>query len=744
MRLPHQLFFLSLLMGAAVPSLQAQVVLDGSLGPRGSLPGPDFRITPDMGKEIGPNLFHSFSQFDIPTGDSATFVGLPGLENIIARITGNAPSQIFGAVRTEMAPGVSLWLINPAGIVFGANASLDVNGSVYLSTASSLQLGGGQGSFDAADPSKTTLSAAPPSAFVFSHGAPAPIQINGATLNVAPGATLGLVGGDITLSNSHIAAPGGQVFVDSVAASGAAAINSAGGIDASAFSAHGSVTIAQDPSLPDANKAAIDVGGQNAAGSVSIRAGKFFLTGAEIADNNFSESGNGSIDITADSQAVFTGAAAIVTDTYTDAAAGDIHISAPSVSMQDTTIVSAYTHGAGNGGDIRIDAQQLALGGSTEISSNTYASGDGGSIDLNATSALTMADNSRVDIITFGSGNAGSVNVATGTLALTGNATIDTQAFVTSSGNGGDININASSVTLTGSGQGNPGDSAEITAETDGAGHGGAISINAGSVTLDQRALITSSSTSRGGAGTIAITTSGNLKLDNQSEIQAQASGSGQGGDIDLHAARLDMANGSRISVESTGSGNAGTLEIAASDGMSLSDSSITTAAATADGGNIILILGGLAFLDNSVIETSVRSGVGNGGNITVSRPDLLVLHDSRIQANAFGGNGGNITITTGQLVPSSDSIIEASSQLGLAGGIVINAPDNDIGAGLTPLPADFAARKDLLADACGNRGGDKSRLIIRGQIPLRSDSVQVGSQGAGVGLALACNAGAR
>jgi len=76
MRLPHKLFYTSLLLWVTgMTSVQAQVVLDGSMGRSGSLPGPDFRITPDMGKEIGPNLFHSFTQFDIPNGDSATFVG---------------------------------------------------------------------------------------------------------------------------------------------------------------------------------------------------------------------------------------------------------------------------------------------------------------------------------------------------------------------------------------------------------------------------------------------------------------------------------------------------------------------------------------------------------------------------------------------------------------------------------------------------------------------------------------------
>jgi hypothetical protein len=54
---------------------QAQIALDGSLGPAGPLVGPNYRIDANVGQIRGSNLFHSFDQFSVPTGGSATFTG---------------------------------------------------------------------------------------------------------------------------------------------------------------------------------------------------------------------------------------------------------------------------------------------------------------------------------------------------------------------------------------------------------------------------------------------------------------------------------------------------------------------------------------------------------------------------------------------------------------------------------------------------------------------------------------------
>src|SRR5262249_17872201 len=103
----------------------AQITLDGSLGPRGSLIGPNYTIPSQFGQTRGGNLFHSFGLFNVNTGESATFTGPNSISNIVGRVTGGQFSFVDGLLRSTI-PGAHLYLLNPAGVFFGPNASLDV------------------------------------------------------------------------------------------------------------------------------------------------------------------------------------------------------------------------------------------------------------------------------------------------------------------------------------------------------------------------------------------------------------------------------------------------------------------------------------------------------------------------------------------------------------------------------------------------------------------------------------------
>jgi filamentous hemagglutinin family protein len=121
---------------------QAQVTLDGSLGPQGPLTGPNYQIGAELGQIRGSNLFHSFGEFSVPTRGSATFTGPGMIDNIIGRVTGGQPSVIDGLLRSEIL-GANLYLLNPSGVLFGPNASLDVSGSFHVSMADFLRLADG-------------------------------------------------------------------------------------------------------------------------------------------------------------------------------------------------------------------------------------------------------------------------------------------------------------------------------------------------------------------------------------------------------------------------------------------------------------------------------------------------------------------------------------------------------------------------------------------------------------------------
>ncbi len=136
-------------------TVYAEVVLDGSLGPIGSLEGPNFSIDAELGQQVGSNLFHSFEKFNINFNEFASFSGPETIQNVISRVTGGEGSYIDGGLYSSM-PNADMYFINPAGIMFGPNAWLDVQGSFHASTADYLRLGK-DGRFDATYPERSQV-----------------------------------------------------------------------------------------------------------------------------------------------------------------------------------------------------------------------------------------------------------------------------------------------------------------------------------------------------------------------------------------------------------------------------------------------------------------------------------------------------------------------------------------------------------------------------------------------------------
>jgi len=155
-------------------SISAEIVLDNTLGSSARpLQGPDFAIEPNMGQQMGNNLFHSFATFNLNPNESAKFNGPTNIENIISRVTGGKASHINGLLHSTI-PNADMYFLNPAGIMFGEHARLDIQGSLHISTADYLKLGN-DGLFTATNPENTLLTIAPPTAFGFLDTNPAPI-----------------------------------------------------------------------------------------------------------------------------------------------------------------------------------------------------------------------------------------------------------------------------------------------------------------------------------------------------------------------------------------------------------------------------------------------------------------------------------------------------------------------------------------------------------------------------------------
>lgn len=157
--------------------VSTDIVSDGPTGTTVQLGNPTTHLI-EGGDQQGANLFHSFDRFHLGTNETASFVGLAsGIEHIISRVTGNEASMLDGTLHSAM-PAANLFFMNPNGVVFGANARLDVNGSFYLSTANTLQFADGT-RLDT-DPNQVPgFTAAAPVAFGFMTPEVAPISIEG-------------------------------------------------------------------------------------------------------------------------------------------------------------------------------------------------------------------------------------------------------------------------------------------------------------------------------------------------------------------------------------------------------------------------------------------------------------------------------------------------------------------------------------------------------------------------------------
>ena len=177
----------------------AGISTDGSLGAKGPLAGPNYQIPDTLGQTRGKNLFHSFGSFNINTNESATFTGPSSIQNVISRVTGGSPSSIDGILSCTI-PGANLYMMNPSGVMFGPNASLDVKGSFHVTTADYLKFSDG-GIFYADLAKSSVLSVADPQAFGFLSANPAAISVDRSVLTVPDGQTLSIVLPEVGVSS---------------------------------------------------------------------------------------------------------------------------------------------------------------------------------------------------------------------------------------------------------------------------------------------------------------------------------------------------------------------------------------------------------------------------------------------------------------------------------------------------------------------------------------------------------------
>ncbi|MDM8567727.1 filamentous hemagglutinin N-terminal domain-containing protein [Candidatus Halobeggiatoa sp. HSG11] len=697
-------------------NINAEVILDGTLGTDGAITGPDFLIDADLGKQVGTNLFHSFESFNLNPIENATFTGPADISNVINRVTGGQPSFINGRLSSKI-PNADIYFLNPQGVMFGQKATLDIQGSLHISTADYLKLEDG-GRFDITTPANSLLTTAPPSAFGFLD-APSDIIIKNSLLhfpnremltqitngeNVGSNNTLSLVGGNIFIQDAQIITGGNNIHLVSVAATGEAPIESNAWTD-DTFTSYGTLNIVDTGAFPRGAFGNIDASGSGG-GEIFIRAGQIVLDNGWIfADTWLNQNGQG-INIHADETLTMkngsriTTAALDLTQKFNPnfiGVGGDINVSANNINIIDGSQIQSNSRTSGNSGNINLFVQNTVfLKGSITINeqqnnsgilSNTLLLGNGGEINI-FSKDLIMKEGATIRGETWGIGNAGNLSINVNTLTLSDSSNINISSGFFGMVNNID-NFNTYKYWVSGFGK------------------AGILNVTAKeSIYIDSNSGFFSNTFTRGSGGLLNITTP-TMKITESGTIQAGTQLFGNGGYIVLNVGSLQLTESGFITAESRGTGFAGDIVLNLNDSLTMKNSFIRTSAIKADGGNLTIKTPSYVYAVDSQITTSVSEDFGGGGNITIN-PEFIVMDGSTIFAKAKKGAGGNINIaTTGIYNFTGESIaqiINASSEFGMDGIVTIETPDNNSDEGLFSLPTTLFDASKFINTPCAQK----------------------------------------
>ena len=617
----------------------AQIQPDNTLGEQNSIVNDIDALNKriDGGVKLDANLFHSFQEFNVSEGGSVYFANPQGITDIFSRVTGSNPSNIFG--KLGVLGDANLYLINPNGIVFGENASLDVGGSFVATTANGIEFGE-RGSFSASNPEVPRLLSVNPSALFFNAVEnQAGIQNNSVVgLRVADGKSVLLVGGNVNFDGGRLFAAGGRV-------------------DLGGLAAPGNVNIFFDG---DNLKLGFPENLTRADVSFTNNANVLISTGGNIAVNardlNVSQSLIGSVFSSVISKGV-------------EGKAGNIEINTTDTTTIDGTISTAaifngLADGSGSAGNIIINTGSLNVIGNTQIFSLTNGEGNAGNVTITAKDKVSISGiNSKISLI-------GSFTAASGV------------------GNGADISIQAREFSL-----------AESTISTSSLGKGSAgnIQIKAtDSVFVSEGSRISSETFGQGNAGSIDIEADNLVSFDGVGSKNRVRQVSSQvnplrvaapefteeriGGDINIKTGTLLMSN-TELSTSTYGKGNAGNVQVKATDAVSLVDALILSTVETGgdgEGGNIDINAATLTLRDSAQLVTITReasnnkpAGIGDAGDVNVKVSGLvdIVGEKNELSSGIFSyvdtgteGNGGNITIDSGSFSLTDGARLQAST----------------------------------------------------------------------------------
>lgn len=692
----------------------AQVISDGTVGTQVTSVGNNYTI--DKGTQVGPNLFHSFTQFSVPTGGSAFFNNASNVQNIFSRVTGGQVSTIDGLIRANGT--ANLFLLNPSGILFGPQARLNLGGSFVGSTAHSLRFSNG-GEFSATVPQKTPLlTVSVPVGLQFGTN-PGLIQVQGNSYtglfptptDLQLGAPLGvaLVGGDVVLQGGTIGSLAGRVEVGSVRGGMVKLQPTVGGVVLD----YSSIKDFRDITLRDRAGVASFNGANNPVGGIYLHGRTVTLERSQVASLTTGNVSGSPIEVKARNALNLGGGvpnpnltAGIVAPVLAEGrgAGGAIRIEAPQLNIRDGGRIQSVSLGSGKAGDINIDASNIHVSGFAPLNP--------------AIAPTSQNTNSRISSDNLAGGTGGTVRVKTDTLTLVDGGQILTSAGPLATGVGGSLQVAASgNVRVVGINPFNPDQSSGLHTLSLGGSRGGDITFSAANVTFLDGGRMRTALLDKGSGGNIQVDVKGTIEGHGTNRllplhngvIIALGYGPGDTGNVAINAQRLFLTGGAEVGAAAFGQGNSGDVTLNIRDSVELIGHSLLAKGDAPSGivnatlisgkaGNVSLATRKLIVRDGAVVfSASVlvrptqgpprpQSGTGSAGNLVIDADSIEVsgieptlLFPSTVSTfTSARGNAGDTTVNARQIVVRDGGLIGSyTTGLGNAGRLTLNATES-------------------------------------------------------------------
>ena len=713
------------------------------------------------------NLFHSFQQFGLDSGQIANFLSKPEIINILGRVVGGDASIINGLIQVSGGKS-NLFLMNPAGIIFGQNATLNVPANFTATTATGIGFSGNHW-FNAFGENDYKNLIGTPSQFAFDLSQPGSI-INAGNLAVLAQQNLTLRGGTV-INTGQLTAPSGTITLTAVPRENLVRISQPGHLlsleieaprdnpgqlpftpldlptllTGAAGSVETELSVLLDTvqlnnsgtTIPTEAGTVIISGKLNTSnltdgqmgGEVNVLGDKVGLLGANI--EAASTLGGGTVRIGGEyqgngtvpnaSRTVVSSDSVINADGLLNGDGGRIILWANEITGFSGNISARGGLNSGDGGFVEVSGKQnLLFQGDVDLSA---ANGSFGTLLLDPTNITIINGTGSTDDgvvadnqILQGDGGAASYTISQTALEeLSGDADLILQAT-------NDITINNLADNALSFDTGSGSITFQADADNSGVGsflmnsgdtifaEGRNISISGANVTVGEI-----NTASLNDAGAISLSATGNITTGN------------------LFSFSYDLGTGGNISLTST----QGTIDTTAGD--------LNSASFFGNGGAIALFANGNITTGN--LYSYASSGAGNGNSITLTSTQGAVDTTAGSLNSAAGGtgNGGAIAISSNGNITTdrveTSALNYTSGNSGNSGAISLISDNGSISTGelLSPSQANFGSSGDSGAISLTANNGS---ITTNGRIwSFSLASVDGGSGNSGNGGAITLTA---